>query len=341
MTGAISHAPTGAAGGRRRFADSHPVWSTVARRAALGVVTLWLVSILVFVATQVLPGNAAYAVLGHDANPLAVHALERQLGLDRSATSQYFRWLGHLLRGNPGMSLAAREPVTQLIDPKLVNSAILIAVSAILATIVGTGLGVLAAYKRDTLLDHALSVSMLGITSLPEFIVAVVLVILFSTTVLHWLPATSLLAYGQSAYQSPRELILPVATLVLVTFPYIARMTRAALIDAMEGEYCQMATLKGAPRSQVLLRHAAPNAVAPTIQVIGLMLLYLAGGIVVVEYIFNFPGIGSALVAAVSGRDVPTIQYAVLILAAFYVCVNIATDLLVLAASPRRRLPRG
>jgi peptide/nickel transport system permease protein len=311
------------------------------RRGLLGLLTLWLVSILVFAATQVLPGNAAYAVLGHSANSESVHALERELGLNRSATAQYFSWLGGLLRGNAGVSLAARLPVTQLVNPRIANSAALIVLSAILATVLGVAVGVLSASRRDSVLDHGLAVYMLAITALPEFIVGVVLVIFFSTSVLHVLPAVSLVPAGQTVWSNPRELVLPVATLVLVTFPYIGRMSRGAMIDALESEYCEMAVLKGMTRTHILLRHAAPNAVAPAIQVVGLTLLYLAGGIVVVEYVFNFPGIGSALVGAVANRDIPTIQYTVIVLAAFYVCVNIVTDLLVLVVSPRRRLPRN
>lgn len=314
---------------------------TIARRAALGVITLWVVSVLVFAATEVLPGNAAYAILGHSANAQSVHALERQLGLDQPVVSQYFSWLTGLLHADAGVSLAAREPVTQLVNPKIANSAALILLSALVATVFGVAIGVLSAAHRDSAFDHGTSVVMLASTALPEFIVGVALVIIFATSVFHILPAVSLVPAGSTIWSSPKELVLPVATLSIVTIPYVARMTRGAMTDALESDYCEMATLKGSTRLSVLLNHAAPNAIAPTIQVLGLTLLYLAGGIVVVEYVFNFPGIGTALVGAVSDRDIPTIQYTVLVLAAFYVVVNIVTDLLVLLVSPRRRMPRS
>jgi peptide/nickel transport system permease protein len=162
----------------------------------------------------------------------------------------------------------------------------------------------------------------------------------FSTVVSHLLPAVSLLPPGTYAWSQPELLILPVATLVIVIVPYIFRMMRAAMIEALESDYVEMARLKGVPEWQIVLVHALPNAIAPTIQVIGLNFLYLAGGVVVVEYVFNFPGIGQGLVFAVDNRDIPVIQLIVVVLAAFYVCVNIVSDVIALLASPRRRIPR-
>jgi len=180
----------------------------------------------------------------------------------------------------------------------------------------------------------------LTLAALPEFVVAIALILLFSTVVFHVLPAVSLLPPGTYAWSEPRLLILPVATLVIMIVPYIQRMMRAAMVEALESDYVEMARLKGLRKSVVLLRHAVPNAVAPTIQAIGLSLLYLAGGIVVVEVVFNYPGLGLGLYNAVLDRDIPTIQFIVMLLAAFYVFMNIATDVIALIASPRRRLPR-
>jgi peptide/nickel transport system permease protein len=210
-----------------------------------------------------------------------------------------------------------------------------------IGTVLGIGLGVLAAARRDSLLDHVLSVGALAITALPEFVVAVILVIFFAAVVWHLFPAVSVFVPGTLPWSNPAELVLPVATLVIVIVPYVFRMMRASMIDALESDYVQMAQLKGVPRWRVLFVHALPNAIAPTIQVIGLTFLYLAGGVVVVEYMFNYPGLGQALVAAVSDRDIPVIQCIVLVLAAFYVAVNILTDVISLAVSPRRRLPRS
>jgi peptide/nickel transport system permease protein len=201
-------------------------------------------------------------------------------------------------------------------------------------------LGAIAALRKDRWFDHISSVAALAVTSLPEFVVAITLVILLSTVVWHLLPAVSLLPPGTYAWSQPELLILPVATLVIVIVPYIFRMMRAAMIEALESDYVEMARLKGVPEWRIVLLHALPNAIAPTIQVIGLNFLYLAGGVVVVEYVFNFPGIGQGLVFAVDNRDIPVIQFIVVILAAFYVCMNIVSDVVALLATPRRRIPR-
>jgi len=222
-----------------------------------------------------------------------------------------------------------------------VNSAVLVLLAGVIGTLIGVGLGVLAAARRDSWLDHALSVGALAVTALPEFVVAMVLVVFFAALVWHLFPAVSVFPPGVAPWSSPSLLVLPVATLVIVIVPYTFRMMRAAMIDALESDYVEMARLKGLSRWRVLVVHALPNAIAPTIQVVGLNFLYLAGGVVVVEYMFNYPGLGQALVAAVSDRDIPQIQCIVLVLAAFYVAVNIATDVISLAASPRRRLPRS
>ena len=326
--------------GRAPTRVAHPVRRLLLERVGLGVVTLFAVSVVVFAATQVLPGNAAYAVLGHSATPQRVHALEVQLGLDKPAVTQYWDWLTGLLTGHLGTSLANNEPVATLIGPRLVNSAALVVAAGIVGTLLGVGLGLLAAFRRDGLLDHALSVAALTVTSLPEFVVGIVLVILFAVVVSHVLPAVSVLPPGVAPWDDPRALVLPVATLVIVIIPYIFRMMRAATIEALESDYAEMAELKGLSRARILLRHALPNAIAPTIQVIGLNFLYLAGGIVIVEVVFDYPGIGQALVDAVSNRDIPTIQFIVVVLAAFYVVANILTDVVALLATPRRRAPR-
>jgi len=188
--------------------------------------------------------------------------------------------------------------------------------------------------------DNRFSVLVLAVTSLPEFVVAIALIILLSTVVWHVLPAVSLLAPGTYAWSQPELLVLPAATLAIVIVPYILRMMRAAMVEALESDYVEMARLKGVPEWRVVLVHALPNAIAPTIAVIGLNFLYLAGGVVVVEYVFNFPGIGQGLVNAVEDRDIPVIQFIVLVLAAFYVVMNIATDVIALLATPRRRIAR-
>jgi len=301
---------------------------------------LFLVSVVVFWATQVLPGNAAYAILGRNATPARVRALEAALHLNRGLFGQYWVWISRLLTGNPGQSLVNGLPVWGYVDSRIINSAVLVFVAGAIGAFAGMALGAIAALRKDSWFDHVTSVIVLAVTSLPEFVVAIGLIIVLSTVVWHVLPAISLLAPGSYAWNQPELLVLPVATLVLVIVPYILRMMRAAMIEALESDYVEMARLKGVPEWRVVLLHALPNAIAPTVQVIGLNFLYLAGGIVVVEYVFNFPGIGQGLVAAVDDRDVPVIQFIVLVLAAFYVVMNIITDVIALLATPRRRIAR-
>lgn len=334
MTVAEARAPVG---GARR---GRPVTRLVVRRLATGVVVLFLVSVVVFLATEVLPGNAAYAVLGHNATPARVKALEVSLHLDRGLFDQYWTWISGLLSGDPGQSLANGQPVWGSVEPRLVNSAFLVLVTGVIGTLLGVAVGVVAALRKDGWFDYATSVAVLAVTALPEFVVAIALIILLSTVVWHLLPAVSLLAPGTYAWSQPELLVLPVATLVIVIVPYVARMSRAAMVEALESDYVEMARLKGLPEWRVVLVHALPNAVAPTIQVIGLNFLYLAGGVVVVEYVFNFPGIGQGLVNAVNARDIPEVQLIVVVLAAFYVVMNILTDVIALLASPRRRIAR-
>lgn len=320
---------------------AHPMVDLVLRRVVLGVFTLVLVSMLVFLATQVLPGNAAYAVLQNTATPARLHALEVQLHLNSPVTAQYWRWISGVLHGDLGTSLASGQSVSSLIGSRIANSAVLVVMAGIISTILGVILGVWAAAHRDRWLDNLLSLVALTLAALPEFVVAVILIIIFSTVWLHILPSVSVIPPGTSPLSHPTLLVLPVATLVLVTVPYTFRMARGATAEALESDYVEMATLKGVSRRRVLFVHALLNATAATIQVVGLNVLYLAGGIVVVEYVFNYPGLGQGLVSAVSDRDIPIVQFIVLLLSGFYVFVNIASDVLALAVTPRRRLPRS
>ena len=329
--------PTGQAFRR----DAHPILHLLGRRLAIGAFTLIVVSIIVFAATQVLPGNAAYAVLGRTAaNPAALHKMEAELHLNRPLLDQYWTWLTGLLTGNPGHSLVNGQPVWGYTSQRLVNTGVLMLAAGIISTVIGMVVGAVAALRRDSWFDHVTSVVALALTSLPEFVVGIALIILFAIEVWQLLPAVSLLAPGTYAWSAPSLLVLPVATLVIVCTPYVLRMMRAAMIEALGSEYVEMARLKGVPMWRIVLVHALPNAIAPTIQVIGLNFLYLAGGVVIVENVFAFPGIGQGLVNAVQDRDIPVIQFIVVVLAAFYVVMNILTDVIALLATPRRRIPR-
>jgi peptide/nickel transport system permease protein len=319
---------------------NHPIAALVGLRAAYGVVTLFVVSVVVFLATVVLPGNAAYAVLGHSAAPQTVKALESQLHLNRGIFDQYWLWFSGLLSGKLGDSLANGQPVWGQVAPRLVNSAVLVVVAGFVGTVVGILVGAFAAIRKDGWFDHVTSVILLTDTSLPEFVIAIVLIIVFATGISHLLPAISPIPPGTYAWSQPKLLVLPVLTLVIVIIPYIQRMMRAAMIESLESDYVEMARLKGVPESRIVLTHAFLNSIAPTIQVVGLTFLYLAGGIVIVEEVFDFPGIGQGLVNAVSARDIPVIQFTVIVLAAFYVFVNIVTDVIALLVSPQRRIAR-
>jgi peptide/nickel transport system permease protein len=306
-------------------------------RIALGILTLFLVSIVVFAATQALPGNAATAILGRNATPARVAALSRQLHLNESAFAQYTHWLGDILKGNLGISAATQEPVTHYISGRLANSAFLVLVSAIVAIPLSITLGVWMAVRRDKPADQALSVGTLGLAALPDFVIGILLVLLLGTNVTHIFPPVSLIPPGEHAWDVPKAVVLPALTLVLAVTPYISRIMRASMVEVLESDYVTMARLKGLPNRTVIWRHAVPNAIVPAIQVSALQLAYMAGGVVVVEYVFAYPGIGSALIDAVGNRDVPVVQALTLIIAAVYVVVNVGADVLTILVTPRLR----
>lgn len=305
-------------------------------RLPLGLLTLFLASVVVFAATQILPGDAARAVLGRTATPESLAALRAQLNLDSPALLQYWHWLSGILTGDPGSSLVNSLPVLSNVAPRIVNSLALMLITAVISVSLAIVLGIVAAVRRG-LPDAALSASALAISAIPPFVLGMIMIILFATTVFHWFPAVSYLRPGVSIWSTPSAIVLPVATLGLVVFPYVYRMTRASMLDVLSSDYIEMARLKGVSARRIIIRHAMPNALAPVAQVIALTLAYLAGGVVAVEYVFGFPGIGQGLVDAINARDIPTIQFIVLALATFYVVVNIVADYCALMLTPRMR----
>jgi peptide/nickel transport system permease protein len=310
----------------------------IIRRFLLGLLTLFLVSLIVFGATQALPSDPARAILGRTATPDSLAALRKQLNLDRPVFTQYTEWLGGALTGDFGDSLAARgEPVTEILGKRLENSAFLILLAAVISIPLSIVLGVLTARRRDGPFDHVTSVTTLAVAALPEFVIGIALVVLFATSVFHVLPAVSLIPPEDPPWEHMKELVLPVLTLVLAVSPYIARIMRASMVEVLESDFVEMAQLKGMQERYVLWRHAVPNAIAPAIQVIALNLAYLAGGIVLVEFVFAFPGIGSAFVDAVANRDLPIVQALALLIAAVYVGLNLIADIATILVSPRLR----
>jgi peptide/nickel transport system permease protein len=309
----------------------------IVRRSLLGLLTLFLVSVVVFAATQALPGDAARAILGRTATPDSLAALREQLHLNEPVATQYWHWLSGLLHGDLGSSLAANEAVTTLLRNRLENSAVLVLLSALISTPLAILLGAVTARRRDSPLDHGASVVMLVLAALPEFVVGIALVVLLGTTVFTVLPAVSLIPPDSSPWSHLNDLVLPTLTLVLVVVPYTARIMRASMVEVLESDYVEMARLKGMPERKVVWRHAVPNAIAPTIQVTALNLAYLAGGIVVVEVVFGYAGIGSALVDAVHNRDVPVVQALAMLIAAVYIVLNVLADVASILVSPRLR----
>jgi peptide/nickel transport system permease protein len=292
---------------------------------------------LVFVATQAL-GDPARAILGRNATPEALAALQKELNLDSSLVGQYVSWLQGLLHGSFGNSLAAQEPVSKLLGPRLVNSSVLVLCAAVISIPLSIAIGSWAALRREKTFDNVSSNLMLVLAALPEFVVAVALVILFATTVFqNFLPAISPIPPGQRPWDVPKELILPVATLVIAVAPYVARIMRASMVEVLESDYVEMARLKGLPERTVLIRHALPNAIGPVFQVIAINLAYLAGGIVVIEYVFNYPGIGSALQDAVVNHDLPVVQALAMLIAGVYVVLNLLADVATILVTPRLR----
>jgi peptide/nickel transport system permease protein len=308
----------------------------IVRRLLLGVLVMFLVSIVVFVATQAL-GDPARAILGRDATPDRLAALQKELNLNHSLVSQYFSWLGGLLHGDLGNSLAAQAPVTKLLGPRLLNSAVLVVIAAVVSIPLSIAIGSWAAFRREKTFDNITTNLLLALAALPEFVVAVLLVLLFATTVFHWLPAISPVPPGTKPWDFPKGLVLPVATLVIVVAPYVARIMRASMVEVLESDYVEMARLKGLPERTVLVRHALPNAIGPVFQVIAINLAYLAGGLVIIEYVFNYPGIGSALQDAVVNHDLPVVQALAMLIAGVYVVLNLLADVATILVTPRLR----
>jgi len=329
--GVTTQAPPGPAVG------GSAIWGFILRRLLLGAMVLILVSIVIFLATQALPGDTARAILGRTATPASLAALREQLHLNRPVIVQYLTWAGGLLHGDAGNSMAAQEPVTRLISDRIVNSAFLVLCAGLISIPLSVLIGAYAALWRDKAFDVVTSLSTLVLAALPEFVVGVTLVVLFATTVSHVLPAVSIIPPGGKPWEQPVALILPVLTLVIAVTPYVARIMRASMIEVLESDYVEMARLKGLSERIVIQRHALPNALGPTFQVIALNLAYLAGGVIVVEYVFNYAGIGGALRDAVSNRDLPVIQALAMLIAGLYVVLNLLADIATILVTPRLR----
>ncbi len=310
----------------------------VLRRLLLGLLVLFLVSVVVFAATQALPGDPARSILGRTATPASLKALRDQLGLGGSVLSQYRDWIGGLLHGDAGNSLAAQEPVSDLLGDKVVNSGFLVFCAGLISIPLSVAIGAYAALRRDRTFDVTSSLTTLVFASLPEFVVGISLVVIFATTIFPgFLPAITIIPPGTRPWDNMEGMILPTVTLILAVTPYVVRIMRASMIEVLESDYVEMARLKGLPERTVIVRHALPNALGPTFQVIAINLAYLAGGVIVVEYVFNYAGIGSALRDAVATQDLPVVQALAMLIAALYVILNMLADIATIMVTPRLR----
>lgn len=311
----------------------------ILRRLGLGVVTLWVVSLLIFAGTEILPGDVAQAILGQSATPENVAALRVQLGLDRPALVRYGTWLLGMAQGDLGISLASGMEISFLIADRFVNTLVLAGLTAGFAVPLAVMLGAAAAMFPGSLFDKTVTISTLCVISVPEFFIAAVFVLIFAVK-LRWLPAITYISEYESFWQLVRSLALPILTLLLAVLSHMARMTRAALLNVMNSPYVEMAILKGVPRRRIILRHALFNAVGPIVNVIALNLAYLVSGVVIVETVFAYPGLARLMVDAVSRRDMPLVQSCAMIFCAAYVLLILLADILAILANPRLRHPR-
>lgn len=325
----------------------HPIVLTIARRLGLGIVTLFVVSVIIFSAINLLPGDFGEAVLGQSATEEAVAAFRKELGLDRPAVLRYFDWVVSVIQGDLGTSFSGRassgfdraRPVADLIAPRLENTLFLAGFTAIIAVPVSLVLGIAAALRRNTFYDKAMSAATLTTISFPEFLVAYILILLLATI---WpvFPSLSSVRPEMSFWERVHASVLPALTLTLVIVAHMMRMTRAAIIDVLSSAYIEMARIKGESPLRIILLHALPNAWAPIANVIAFNLAYLIVGVVIVEVVFVYPGIGQLMVDAVSSRDIPVVQACALFFATTYVVLNLIADVVGLVTNPRLLHPK-
>ncbi|MDT8345295.1 MAG: ABC transporter permease [Thermohalobaculum sp.] len=309
------------------------VWVMVAQRLGLGLLTLFLISVIIFGAVELLPGDLAQSILGQAATPETLAAFRRELGLDLPAWQRYLDWLGGVIHGDFGVSLANRRPIAELIAVRFSNTLFLALYAAAISVPLALVLGILAALWRNSVYDRAVNVATLSSISFPEFFVAYILVFYISQaglfpSIANVAPDTGL---GERLYRT----FLPALTLTLVVTAHMMRMTRAAIINLLASPYIEMARLKGVSPMRIILRHALPNALAPIINVVALNLAYLITGVVVVEVVFVYPGLGQLMVDSVAKRDITVVQASALIFAAAFVGLNLLADVLSTLSNPR------
>ena len=325
----------------------HPVLTTIIQRLGLGLLTLFVVTVIIFSSIEFLPGDFGEAVLGQAALPETVEAFRRELGLDRPPVERYFMWAGNVLTGDLGNSFSGRNSsgvdrsrdVWNLIQPRLANTLFLASMAALVAVPLSLALGITAALYRNSIYDRVVNATTLTTISFPEFFVGYILILIFATY-FKMFPSLANISDSTPLFEKIYRSTLPALALTLVIVAHMMRMTRAAIINLLASPYIEMAQLKGASKAKVILHHALPNAWAPIVNVIAFNLAYLVVGVVVVEVVFVYPGLGQLMVDAVSSRDIPVVQACALIFAGTYILLNLFADVISIITNPRLLHPR-
>jgi peptide/nickel transport system permease protein len=308
----------------------------IGNRILLSLLTLLLVSIIIFAAVEILPGDVATRILGREATPESLATLRAQLHLDVPAPVRYLQWLGGVLRGDLGVALTSSRPISEIVAPDLFNTLVLALAAFLLYLPLAVIPALIQAVRRDRPIDHSLSGVTLVLLSTPDFLLATILLFIFATKA-RLLPSMSTVVESSTLIEYLRAIALPAMTLAIVMAVYAVRMLRDNLIEVLDSEYVRMAELKGLPRRRVLLRHALPNALIPSLNVTALNVGYVIGGVVVVEKVFSYPGLGSRLVNALQLLDYPLFEATVLIAAGFYIAANLLADIGAILLNPRLR----
>ena len=311
----------------------------VIQRIGIGLATLWVVSVIVFIATSILPGDVAQIVLGQSATPKTLAALRAKMGLDQPGYIQYFSWLGNMMTGDLGISKAGGATISSLIGGRIGNTMMMAGLVALISIPISITLGLWAAMHPGTWLDRIVTFGTLSTISVPEFFIATVLVLIFAVE-LHWLPSTIYLTGDETFLELFRALAMALFTLVIVVSAQMIRMTRAGILNVMNSPYIEMAILKGVPRRRIILRHALFNAIGPIVNVIALNLAYLVSGVVIVETIFSYPGLAKLMIDGVQTRDLPLVQACAMIFCGTYVVLIILADVASILSNPRLRQPK-
>lgn len=314
--------------------------SMITRRIFLAFVTLFIISLIVFMGVEALPGDTATAYLGQSATPESLAALREEFGLNAPVHERYLAWLGGFLQGDLGDSLSKKKPVTELIGNRFRNTVVLASAAALVGIPLAIVLGVIAGLTRDKWPDVFVSTTSIVGMTLPGFVTATILIYFFAIR-LEWFPAITLVPTDVPVVELLPNIVLPIITLTLIMIAHILRLVRTNMIDVLTSDYVQMAKLKGVPHWNIVFKHALPNAMLPTINVVALTLAWLLGGVAIIETVFNYPGIGQLMITAITDRDFALVQGIAIILAVIYIALNLIADVLSMILNPKLRTARG